>query len=105
MSSIIYGAAAIVSLALLVGYLVFAKKKDVWLLFLFISVLLVNAGYFSISMSNILEEALLAKVIACSTLAPSLSLVTSAPTKVSPAAVVSTAFTFLQAALAFAALV
>ena len=60
MSSIIYGAAAIVSLALLVGYLVFAKKKDVWLLFLFISVLLVNAGYFSISMSNILEEALLA---------------------------------------------
>lgn len=63
MISTIYGIAAAVSLALLVGYLVFVKKKDVWLLFLFISVLLVNVGYFSISISHILEEALLANRI------------------------------------------
>lgn len=60
MGSIIYGIAAAVSLALLIGYLVFVKKKDIWLLFLFVSVLLVNVGYFSISISRILEEALLA---------------------------------------------
>lgn len=63
MSSIIYAIAAAVSLALLVGYLVFVRKKDIWFLFLFISVLLVNAGYFSISVSRILEEALLANRI------------------------------------------
>ncbi len=60
MSSIIYGISAVVALALVIGYLVFFKKRDTWLFLLFISVLLVNAGYFSISVSRILEEALLA---------------------------------------------
>ena len=60
MSSIIYGISAVVALALVIGYLVFFKKRDTWLFLLFISVLLINAGYFSISVSRILEEALLA---------------------------------------------
>ena len=60
MSSIIYGITAVVALALVIGYLVFVKKRDAWLFLLLISVFLVNAGYFSISVSRILEEALLA---------------------------------------------
>lgn len=63
MSSIIYGISAVVALALVIGYVVFYKKRDAWLFLLFISVLLVNVGYFSISVSRILEEALLANRI------------------------------------------
>ena len=63
MSSIIYGITAVVALALVIWYLGFCKNKNTWLLFLFISVLLVNVGYFSISVSRILEEALLANRI------------------------------------------
>ncbi|MBE6786002.1 MAG: hypothetical protein E7538_07225 [Ruminococcaceae bacterium] len=63
MSSIIYGITAVVALALVIWYLGFCKNKDIWLLFLFISVLLVNVGYFSISVSHMLEEALLANRI------------------------------------------
>lgn len=63
MSSIIYGITAVVALALFIWYLGFCKNKDIWLLFLFICVLLVNVGYFSISVSRILEEALLANRI------------------------------------------
>ena len=63
MSSIIYGITAVVALALVIWYLCFCKNKDIWLLFLFISVLLVNTGYFSISVSRMLEEALLANRI------------------------------------------
>ena len=63
MSSIIYGITAVVALALVIGYLVFFKKRDTWLFLLFISVFLVNVGYFSISVSRILEEALLANRI------------------------------------------
>lgn len=63
MSSIIYGITALVALALVIGYLVFFKKRETWLFLLFISVFLVNVGYFSISVSHILEEALLANRI------------------------------------------
>ena len=63
MSSIIYGITAVVALALVIGYLVFYKKRDTWMFLLFISVFLVNVGYFSISVSKILEEALLANRI------------------------------------------
>lgn len=63
MSSIIYGITAVVALALVIWYLGFCKNKEIWLLFLFVCVLLVNAGYFSISVSRILEEALLANRI------------------------------------------
>lgn len=63
MVSIIYGITAAIALALVIGYLVFYKKRYTWLFLLFISVFLVNVGYFSISVSRILEEALLANRI------------------------------------------
>ncbi len=58
--SVIYGAAAILSLLLLVGYCFVAPKKDTWYLLLFASVLVVNIGYFALSISGELREALLA---------------------------------------------
>ena len=50
--SIIYGILAGISLMLLVGYSALVKKKEIWLLFLFVSIFLVNAGYFSLSLSK-----------------------------------------------------
>lgn len=61
--SVIYGATAALSLLLLVGYCCFIKKKETWFLFLFASVFIVNMGYFSLSISQTLEEALLANRI------------------------------------------
>lgn len=58
--SAIYGAAAILSLLLLVGYCCVAPRKDKWYLLLFASVLVVNTGYFALSISRGLDEALLA---------------------------------------------
>ena len=63
MISIIYGITAVVALALVIGYACFYKNKNIWLFLLFISVFLVNIGYFSISVSKILQEALLANRI------------------------------------------
>lgn len=62
--SMIYGVIAGISLLLLIGYGALVKKKVLWLLLLFTSVFLVNAGYFCLSMSKTLEEALLANRIA-----------------------------------------
>ena len=62
--SLIYGILAGISLILLVGYGALVKKKEMWLLLLFASIFLVNAGYFSISISKTLGEALLANRIA-----------------------------------------
>ena len=62
--SVIYGVIAGISLLLLIGYAALVKKKELWLLLLFASVFLVNAGYFSLSMSRTLEEALLANRLA-----------------------------------------
>ena len=62
--SVIYGVTAGISLLLLIGYGALVKKKEFWLLLLFASVFLVNAGYFSLSISKTLEEALLANRLA-----------------------------------------
>lgn len=59
-SAIIYGAAALLSLLLLIGYWVIKRKRDKWFLLLFSSVLVVNIGYFALSISNSLEGALMA---------------------------------------------
>lgn len=59
----IYGAAAALSLLLLVGYCSLVPKKDTWFLLLFSSVLVVNIGYFALAISQNLEEALLANRI------------------------------------------
>lgn len=63
MCTLIYGITAVVALLLIIGYYCFVKKKEIWLSLLFLCVFLVNLGYFSISVSRILEEALLANRI------------------------------------------
>ena len=56
--SIIYGAAAIISLLLLMGCIILVRKKRTWFITLFSSVLVVNIGYTLLAMSNSLEMAL-----------------------------------------------
>ena len=62
-TSVIYGIAATLSLALLVTYYSLVKKRDPWYLLLFASIMVVNAGYFALSISSGLGEALLANRI------------------------------------------
>lgn len=62
--TMIYEAAAILSLLLLIGYLCLRRKRDVWFIVLFTSVLVVNAGYLCLAVSSTLSEALLANRIA-----------------------------------------
>lgn len=62
--SMIYGATAVLSLVLLIGCLCIDRKRDRWFLSLFSSVLVVNIGYFVLSVSRDLEQALLANRIA-----------------------------------------
>ena len=62
--SVIYGATAVLSLLLLLGYCAIMRKREFWFLLLFSSVVIVNAGYFSLSISRTIEEALLANRIA-----------------------------------------
>ena len=58
--SVIYGIAAALSLILLVVYCSIVKKRDPWYVLLFASVMVVNIGYFALSISRELGEALLA---------------------------------------------
>ena len=58
--SVIYGVAAVLSLILLVIYCSTVKKKDPWYVLLFASIMIVNIGYFALSISRGLGEALLA---------------------------------------------
>lgn len=62
--SSIYGATALIALFLLIGYCCLIPKRGIWFLLLFSSVLVVNIGYFTLSVSKTLEEALLANRIA-----------------------------------------
>lgn len=62
--SVVYAVTTLLSLLLAGGYCVLLKKKDVWLLFLHASVVIVNLGYFALSISKTLGEALLANRIA-----------------------------------------
>ncbi len=62
--SVIYCITTILSLVLLLGYCTLLKKKDMWFITLFASVFIVNAGYLSLSLSQTLDEALLANRIA-----------------------------------------
>lgn len=56
--SYVYLTTAILSLLLLLGYLVFVKKKNKWLYLMFSAVPVVNLGYYIISVSKTLETAL-----------------------------------------------
>ena len=62
--SIIYGVVAVISLLLAIAYCVFIRKKEIWLVWLYFSVFIANLGYFALSISKTLEEALLANRIA-----------------------------------------
>lgn len=62
--SIVYILAAVCSLLSLVAYCVFIKNKFTWFWVLFASISVVNVGYFVLSISKTLEEALLANRIA-----------------------------------------
>jgi len=59
-ASLIYAAAAIVSLLLLIGCCFTDRKKSPWFLVLFASVLVVNIGYFWLSVCKSLPMALMA---------------------------------------------
>ena len=61
--TIVYGAAAILSLLLLIAYGYFIRNKNRWFLLMFSSVLVVNIGYFCLAISSSLSEALLANRI------------------------------------------
>lgn len=61
--SIIYAVITVISLLLAVGYCCMMRKKEAWLMLLYISVFIVNFGYLSLSISKTLGEALLANRI------------------------------------------
>lgn len=61
--SIIYAVTAVLSLLLLVSFNYMIHKKDLWYQLLFSSIFVVNLGYFTLSISKTLEEALLANRI------------------------------------------
>jgi len=56
--SAVYIVTSFLSLLMLVGYFFLIKKKETWFFILFTSVFIVNAGYFTLSISNTLEMAL-----------------------------------------------
>ena len=58
--SIVYAAMALIALLLFVGYCSMPRKKDGWVILLFASVLIVNIGYFALSVSQELDKALIA---------------------------------------------
>ncbi|MBE6563064.1 MAG: hypothetical protein E7660_04945 [Ruminococcaceae bacterium] len=60
---VIYGTTAVLSFLILIGYFCIKDKKEPWFFVLFSSVLIVNVGYLSLSISKTLEEALLANRI------------------------------------------
>lgn len=60
----IYGVTAVLSLILACAYCAMVHKKEICLMMLYISVFIANMGYFALSISKTLEEALLANRIA-----------------------------------------
>lgn len=62
--TVIYGAAAVLSLLLLIGCVLLVRKNKVWFILLFSSVLVVNIGYTFLAMSTGLSMALWANRLA-----------------------------------------
>lgn len=58
--SVIYATVSLFSLVLLVGYCLLVYKKELWFVFLFLSVFVVNTGYYLLSVSKTLDGALFA---------------------------------------------
>ena len=61
--AIAYAITSAAALVLAIGYWSFVKKKHTWLQLLFVSVVIVNCGYFALAISKTLAEALLANRI------------------------------------------
>lgn len=62
--SIVYGVTMAISVMMLIGYVSLIRKKELWLLSLFVAVTVVNVGYFMLSLSKSVEFALVANKIA-----------------------------------------
>ncbi|MBQ7926257.1 MAG: hypothetical protein IJ335_08195, partial [Lachnospiraceae bacterium] len=62
--SFIYGICTVLSLLFAGGYCALMRKKENWLIWLYFSVFVANLGYFTLSISKTLEEALLANRLA-----------------------------------------
>ncbi len=62
--SIVYGITAAIALMLLAGYTFLVRKKEFWLLLLYICVFITNVGYTLLSVSKTIEFALFANKIA-----------------------------------------
>ena len=61
---ITYAIMAIMAIVLLIGYCALVRKKEPWLLLLYICVTVVNVGYFLISVSQTVEFAIFANDVA-----------------------------------------
>ena len=62
--SFIYGSDTVLALLLACGYCALVKKKEMYLVWLHFSVFVANVGYFALSISKTVEEALLANRLA-----------------------------------------
>lgn len=62
-TAVVYGVTALLSVSVFLVYIFGVRKKSPWFMLLFISVLIVNIGYFSLAISKTLDEALLANRI------------------------------------------
>ena len=62
--SVVYGLTTAVSFFLAAGYLLREKKKNSWLILLYVSVFVVNLGYLALALSGTLDNALMANRIA-----------------------------------------
>ena len=61
---ITYAIMAVIATILLIGYVALVRKKEPWLLLLYICVTIVNVGYFLLSVSNTVTFAIIANDIA-----------------------------------------
>ena len=61
---ITYAIMAVIATILLIGYLALVRKKEPWLLLLYVCVTIVNVGYFLLSISKTVEFAIFANDIA-----------------------------------------
>jgi len=62
--AVIYGVLAFISLCMIGVYFILVKKRELWVILLYVAVFVVNLGYLALSVSRNLEEALLANRIA-----------------------------------------
>lgn len=60
---LVYGTMLLLSLVLLACYCIFIEKRNIWFLLLLSAVVVVDAGYLTLALSQTLEEALLANRI------------------------------------------